>query len=311
MGLNWQAASNAVSYNVKRALTKGGPYYTIANVTAANYVDNDSLSCVTYYYVVSAVNNAGESANSSEVSAVPVNTPLADSYVQGGSGSSNNFGTDTNLMVKQGSGPSYTREAYLMFDVSELANAKSVKLQLMPVSLLNNPVLGFDWVSDDTWTELGIVWTNAPGGTGQVFTNLSNIALGVPVLVDVTSQATSQANQDGLLSVHIYCTSTGNDTVSFGSKEQSALTNQPQLVIAFAQPPPALTNFALLRPGGFTLSGAGQSGQPYILMMASNLAPPITWTALATNVANSRGAFQLTDPQAASSSRRFYRVKAP
>ncbi|WP_232289176.1 hypothetical protein, partial [Paenibacillus sp. Aloe-11] len=71
--LNWTADSGAISYNVKRSTTKSGPYTTIAtSVTESTYSDINVVNGTTYYYVVSALNSAGESNNSYEVSATPV-----------------------------------------------------------------------------------------------------------------------------------------------------------------------------------------------------------------------------------------------
>jgi cellulose 1,4-beta-cellobiosidase len=66
--LNWNATAGATSYNVKRSATSGGPYANIAtSVVSPAYTD--TLSGGTYYYVVSAVNAAGESSNSAQASA--------------------------------------------------------------------------------------------------------------------------------------------------------------------------------------------------------------------------------------------------
>jgi autotransporter-associated beta strand protein len=70
INLSWSASSGAASYQVKRATVSGGPYTIIdAGVIATNYLDTGLSGNVTYYYVVSAVNNIGESGNSVEVSA--------------------------------------------------------------------------------------------------------------------------------------------------------------------------------------------------------------------------------------------------
>ena len=71
VGLSWSGSIGATSYNVKRATTSGGPYTTIGNPTTTSYTDTSVTNGTTYYYVVSAVNTAGESANSSQVSATP------------------------------------------------------------------------------------------------------------------------------------------------------------------------------------------------------------------------------------------------
>ena len=70
--LKWSAPSNAASYNLKRSTTNGGPYSLIANVGVTNYSDPAVNPGTTYYYVVSATNSAGESANSLQASAIPL-----------------------------------------------------------------------------------------------------------------------------------------------------------------------------------------------------------------------------------------------
>ena len=69
--LIWSASTGATSYNVKRAATSGGPYTTVVSPTGTSYIDTGLTNGTPYYYVVSAVNTAGESANSSQASATP------------------------------------------------------------------------------------------------------------------------------------------------------------------------------------------------------------------------------------------------
>ena len=71
VSLTWTASATATSYNVKRATTTGGPYTKISSLTSPSFTDTGLTNGTTYFYVVSAVNSAGESANSSEVSAKP------------------------------------------------------------------------------------------------------------------------------------------------------------------------------------------------------------------------------------------------
>ncbi len=71
--LNWSAASGAASYTVKRATVSGGSHTTIASdATSTSHTDTGLTNGDTYYYVVSAVNTAGESVPSSEASATPL-----------------------------------------------------------------------------------------------------------------------------------------------------------------------------------------------------------------------------------------------
>jgi fibronectin type 3 domain-containing protein len=72
VGLVWTASTGATSYHVKRSTTSGGPYTQVAAPTTTSDADTGLTNATTYYYVVSALNAAGESANSSQVSATPV-----------------------------------------------------------------------------------------------------------------------------------------------------------------------------------------------------------------------------------------------
>jgi fibronectin type 3 domain-containing protein len=73
VALEWSAATGADSYQVKRATAPGGPYTTLASgVTGLTYNDSAVTNGTTYYYVISGVNAVAESANSAEVSAMPL-----------------------------------------------------------------------------------------------------------------------------------------------------------------------------------------------------------------------------------------------
>ena len=69
--LAWNSASSATAYRVRRALVSGGPYTLLATLPATTYTDGNLSTSTTYYYVVSALNDAGESGPSLEVSATP------------------------------------------------------------------------------------------------------------------------------------------------------------------------------------------------------------------------------------------------
>lgn len=74
--LSWSSASLAAGYYVKRSLTPGGPYTTIAtNALVTTYADLTVINDTTYYYVVSSFNGAGESANSVELAVTPKDAP--------------------------------------------------------------------------------------------------------------------------------------------------------------------------------------------------------------------------------------------
>lgn len=64
--LTWNAIPGAVSYNIKRSDTIGGPYETIATgITGTGFSDPVAIGSE-FYYVVSAMTSEGESFNSNE-----------------------------------------------------------------------------------------------------------------------------------------------------------------------------------------------------------------------------------------------------
>jgi cellulose 1,4-beta-cellobiosidase len=81
VALSWNASIGATGYNVKRSTASGGPYVTVAAGTVGtSYTDTGVTNGTTYYYAVSAINAAGESANSAAASATP-NVPVASDLV--------------------------------------------------------------------------------------------------------------------------------------------------------------------------------------------------------------------------------------
>jgi endoglucanase len=72
VSLSWTASSGATSYTVKRATLAGGPYANVATGIAIPTYNNTGLTNgTTYFYVVTAVNAAGESGPSNQASATP------------------------------------------------------------------------------------------------------------------------------------------------------------------------------------------------------------------------------------------------
>ena len=74
--LTWSSVSGATGYNVKRGLTNGGPYTTVAtNVAAAPYTNTGLTNGTRTTTSVSALAGSRESVNSSQAPATPTAPP--------------------------------------------------------------------------------------------------------------------------------------------------------------------------------------------------------------------------------------------
>lgn len=70
--LKWEFSPLATTYTIRRAEQPGGPYAVIARgIGLPEYHDADVVADKTYYYVIRAVNEWGESGDSREVSVTP------------------------------------------------------------------------------------------------------------------------------------------------------------------------------------------------------------------------------------------------
>ncbi len=68
--LRWQSSPGTSLYNVYRGLKSGGPYTKIASTPLAFYVDRPVPAGAQLYYVVTAVNSAGESKQGVEMKVI-------------------------------------------------------------------------------------------------------------------------------------------------------------------------------------------------------------------------------------------------
>lgn len=69
--LTWASTPGASYYKLKRSLQSGGPYTVIASPLTHSFTDSGLTNGTIHYYVVSAVNSAGEGSDSTEVSVTP------------------------------------------------------------------------------------------------------------------------------------------------------------------------------------------------------------------------------------------------
>lgn len=73
VNLSWKEVTGAIGYSIKRSTTSGGPFETMqSNIQGTTYTDTNVTTGTTYYYVVTAINDHGQSQDSNEVSATPI-----------------------------------------------------------------------------------------------------------------------------------------------------------------------------------------------------------------------------------------------
>lgn len=113
VSLSWSAVSGATGYLVKQAVSAGGPYTTIATPGGTSHIVTGLTNGTTYYFVVVAINPAGQGAASAEVSAVPQSalpSPLVTSDI-GSVGLAGSASHSAGTYTLQGAGAGITGTA--------------------------------------------------------------------------------------------------------------------------------------------------------------------------------------------------------
>ncbi|MEN8661019.1 MAG: discoidin domain-containing protein [Lentimonas sp.] len=81
VSLTWSVSPGATQHHLKRSETNGSGYSIIASVAGARHIDKNVINGTHYYYVVSAENGTGESADSAQVISKPF-TPIVFEELQ-------------------------------------------------------------------------------------------------------------------------------------------------------------------------------------------------------------------------------------
>ncbi len=141
---------------------------------------------------------------------------VADAYVYDATASKDaNFGTSTTLVVKK-SGAGFNREAYLRFNVPSYSGILlGASLKLMPLSISTPGIHGISVVTNQTWTETGVTWNNAPTASATVLATWTP-AVGVATSADVLAVITNT----GPVSFKLFATTaTADGYVTYGTRE--------------------------------------------------------------------------------------------
>ncbi len=282
VNVSWEKSPGATGYRVRRSTVSDGGYVTIAYVSDASFEDRHAVNGTTYYYVVAAVNEHGESDNSAAASATPSNAvtyPAEDADYGGGAVFENTNGgfNGTGYVNSAPSG------SYLQFDDVDAGGGGTVTLR-------------FRYALGNT-ARTGLLIVN--GVTNEI--NFSSTGAWTTwVFKDVTvSLNPGTAN-------FIRLETTGQDLANIDE-----LTVLGTAVSAPAYPP--VIDSAGMFNGQLVVRGfAGLPFQPVVVLASTNLGlAPSEWTPVSTNQLDSNGAFHVTNAVDISVPQRFYRVQVP
>ncbi len=154
--------------------------------------------------------------------------PSADAYVISNHPSTN-YGTKTNLRVDN----SPVTRSYLRFTVSGLNGAAvtSAKLRIYADSS-NDTGFTVDTLSNNSWTETGITYSNAPA-PGSALATSAKVVAGQWITVDVSSYVKAEGTYDLALTIK------SSTNTSLGARESGA--DAPQLVVTYETATPTAT----------------------------------------------------------------------
>ena len=158
-------------------------------------------------------------------------SPAADAYVRNGSYAGSNYGTDTSLVVKGSSSSGFTRSSYLKFSLQNIAKVGSAKIRIYGRNADNASSINISCysVDNDSWTESGIIYNNAPTASASPLTSAAITDAAKYYDFDVTSYVKTQFSGDKAVSFLLKDPTNQNANLLFNSKENSK--NKPQLFI--------------------------------------------------------------------------------
>ena len=185
------------------------------------------------FLLINPVSSANEDLTEVEL------TPIADAYVDSDEPDSN-FGDSSYLYAKfwdySGSTFDVRSNSYLKFDLSAVSadfNIVYAKLELYCWSAWSPPpIVSAHYCADDSWSETGITWSNAPSFSSTPTCDNSISGDDQWYTWDIVNDVKTALN-DGILTVALNVQNTGDSLhSSFYSKE--SWDDNPKLVIGYA-----------------------------------------------------------------------------
>jgi alpha-L-fucosidase 2 len=335
--LNWTASSGATNYNIKMSTVSGSGYVDVGSRAATVYTDTGLSNGTTYYYIVTAENSVGESANSSQVSAVPTAAPAGPVFTSGaftdnsvlnliGPPSQEVFGVSLGSGLSRVTANGYSFGGYPSTNVSYGGSG----------AYAFSGFLGGGGSSGDA--SFDAVLNNGQLGINSGILILSNLTAGATYNVlfleadtrsgmgsrsysigfgsgAVTSPAQSYAYQAGTPSLggYILCTFTATAATQAFTNKQAGFGYQLDGVLVGREPAApfyiTLNSVNTFNQTNIVISGGiGPAGGAYRILESTNL---MDWFPVATNYFDANGNFTFTNSLDTAIPSNFYRVVMP
>jgi alpha-galactosidase len=327
--LNWNTVAGAGGYNVKRATASGGPYPTVAtNLLAPPWLDSGLSGGTTYYYAVSAINTAGEGTNSPYVAATPCDPTLPTCWAGQDIGSVGYVGSSSgcgSTFIVQGGGADIwgNADAFQLVHKSLSGDSSAVAR----VTLLENT---------DGWAKGGVMYRNdttagsmyvdmiASAGNGVSLQwrattgggcNAINVGgLAAPVWVKLTRSGTNFTGYYSPDGANWTVVGTAGVSLSNTARAGLAVTAHNNAYLCLAAfnnviVAPVSPNLSFATSTNHILLAWPASASSFSLWSATNLAPPITWSAVTNAPVSINMQWVVNLPL--SDATRFFRLVSP
>lgn len=158
-----------------------------------------------------------------------------DAYVRDGSYADTNYGTASNLDIKKDDSTGFSRKSYISFDFSNFSYSTTteakLKLYISDVNTDASRTIKIYGSADESSTETGITWNNAPAATTYITSiDISNTDVGKRISLDVTNYVKNHMSDKKVTFLLINeGTSSAKNNMSFSSKETAGY--EPKLEI--------------------------------------------------------------------------------
>ena len=176
----WTGEATSATYDIFRATFLAGPFTNIATgVNGTTWMDSHLVQGTPYFYKVTMTTALGTSPASETVSATPIPfsgistlESSADAYVRAGIYATNNFGSATQVVVKDATTADNYRKGYIRFNLTgqDMHATPNASLQFVVASAWDDAtpwqVYGLkNGDAGESWGESSITWNNAPANT--------------------------------------------------------------------------------------------------------------------------------------------------